>query len=260
MLRFVVISLAIAALAACGNDAPPAAPSAADAQTATVGAPAVTPPWFICDAIDAPSLYLFTREGNVAHVTEYARPSGASMGVTDYQISEREDAAGSFYTPLTRNGADDGFVREINIGNIETPGSAYTQLMDAIKLGDREIRCRWLPRTRVAAFTGRRSFVISEDADGDLIYTAFDFARAPSAQPIELSENGRSTAFSVEVRGGHENVRPDGADFTFAARDGYTYHVGVANTWTGQLQVERDGAVIQTEPLAAFIVGQAGED
>lgn len=241
------------ALAACSPAAPPPAATTTTA-TASLAAPA---PWFICDAIDAPSLFLFTRDGDVAHVSEFERPSGASEGAVDLQIGEGEGAAGSIYTPLTRDGADAGFVRELNPGALEHQGIAYTPLISSIKLGEREVACRWLPRTRVQGFTGRRSFVISEDADGDLIYTTFDFAAAAGAQPIDLSDNGRSTAFSVEVRGGSENVRPDGADFRFAGRDGYAYHVSLVNAGSAQLQVERNGAVIQTEPLTAFIVGQA---
>lgn len=250
-----LISCLLLALAACSPATPPPAPTTA---TTVASTSAATPaPWFICDAIDAPSLFLFTRDGDVAHVSEFERPSGASEGAVDLQIGEGEGAAGSIYTPLTRDGADAGFVRELNPGALEHQGIAYTPLISSIKLGEREATCRWLPRTRVQGFTGRRSFVISEDADGDLIYTTFDFAAAAGAQPIDLGDNGRSTAFSVEVRGGSENVRPDGADFRFAGRDGYAYHVSLVNAGAGQLQVERNGVVIQTEPLTAFIVGQA---
>ena len=78
--------------------------------------------------------------------------------------------------------------------------------------------------------------------------------------PIDQSDNGRSTRFSVEVRGGEENIRPDGSDYTFAGRDGYSYHVSLKNDGTGQLQVLRNGAAVQSEPLTAYIVGQGRPD
>src|SRR6185436_20100374 len=116
---------------------------------------------------------------------------------------------------------------------------------------------RWLPRTRVAGFTGRRSFVIHEDADGDLIYTTFDFANA-ATQPIDQSDNGRSTAFSVEARDGREQLRADSAEFSFNGRGVFSYRIDLSlAAGTGTLKVLRNGAEVQSEPLTAFLVGQA---
>lgn len=105
-------------------------------------------------------------------------------------------------------------------------------------------------------FTGRRSFVVHEDADGDLIYTSYDFADASSAQTIELSDNGRTTTFSNEVRGGVENVTPESTQFRFNTLDRYTYVVTIETGGSGTLEVLHNGAWTQGEPLIA--VQQAG--
>ncbi|MBI3437493.1 MAG: hypothetical protein HY054_02350 [Proteobacteria bacterium] len=260
-----LLFLAAVMLAACGNptNSAPATTTHAAAATSTRVAARVTqsPIWFFCDGIDAPVVYLFanTESQNQVRFIEYDKRSGATVRSLDLQLGDGEGAAGSIYTPLLQNGQDFGHVRQVNAGNFETPAAAYTTPYTSVQIGDHNVECRWLPRTRVAAFTGRRSFVIHEDADGDLIYTTFDFANA-ATQPIDQGDNGRSTRFSVEVRGGQESVRPDGSDFTFPGRDGFSYHVALKTDGSGQLQVLRNGAQVQSEPLTAFIVGQASQD
>lgn len=250
-MRRAALAFALAlALAACGQSTESATPPAEPAQQA-----AVTPPWFICDAVSAPVLLVFERDGSTAHVAQYDKPDGAIVQRTDYTLGESEGAAGSVYTALMQNGAEAGHVREINSGMLETPASAYTPAYTSVRFGDRDIACRWMPRTRLFGFTGRRSFVVHEDRDGDLIYTTYDFVGAANAQSIELSENGRTTSFSVEVRGGEENVGPNGAIYRFAGQDGYAYTVSINRDGTGQLDVSRNDTPVQSEPLIAFQQG-----
>lgn len=192
-------------------------------------------------------------------MVEYDKSTGATVRTVDLQTGEGDGAAGSIYTPLTKDGADFGNVRQINAGMLETPAAAYTTPYTSVQIENRNVTCRWLPRTRVAGFTGRRSFVISEDADGDLIYTTYDFAHA-NTQPIHLSDNGRSTAFSVEVRNGQEQVSPTGSVFTFLGRDGFSYRISLTNGQPGQLAVLRGGAMVQSEPLLGVVQGQAEAD
>ena len=253
--------LAAATLAACGNPATAPAPPASAPVTSAQVVANQSQIWFFCDGIDAPVIYLFAdspSDGQVRFI-EYDKRSGATVRSLDLGVGEGEGAAGSIYTPLTQNGQDFGHVRQVNSGNFETPGAAYTTPYTSVLIGGREVSCRWLPRTRVAAFTGRRSFVIHEDADGDLIYTTFDFANA-AIEPIDQSGNGRSTRFSVEVRGGQESVRPDGSDYAFTGRDGFSYRISLKIDGSGQLQVLRNGAPVQSEPLTAYLVGQASQD
>jgi hypothetical protein len=246
-MRRAALALVIA-LAACGQTSePPAAPEPPPVT--------VTPPWFICDAIDAPVLLTLVRENGVVHIAQYDKPNGALIQRTDYTIGAQEGAAGSVYTTLLQNGAEAGAIRQINPGMLETPGVAYTPPFTSVRIGEREISCRWMPRTRVSAFTGRRSFVVHEDQDGDLIYTTYDFPAAAQAQQIELSENGRSTTFSVEVRGGEEQMSARGVTYRFAGEDGFAYVVTLNRDGTGQLDVMREGADVQSEPLIAYQQG-----
>jgi hypothetical protein len=59
-MRYALLA-AIALIAACGQSEPPPPLPVAAATTATA-------PWFICDAIDAPVLLVFERDGATARV------------------------------------------------------------------------------------------------------------------------------------------------------------------------------------------------
>jgi hypothetical protein len=107
------------------------------------------------------------------------------------------------------------------------------------------------------AFTGRRTVVVHEDADGDLIYSTYDTA-SNSGAAIELSENAVTTPFSLEVRGGEEMVDADGATYSFA-HEAFRYVLRVGRDGEGALDVYRDGedAPIQSEALIAAETGDA---
>src|SRR5690606_23752610 len=125
---------AAALLCACSQSEPPPLPEA-PAQT-------VTPAWFICDAVNAPVLLVFERDGRTARVAQYAKPTGEIVQRTEYGLGEGDGAAGSIRTPLIQNGAEAGAIREINADALETPGSAYTPVYPSVRLGDREISDR----------------------------------------------------------------------------------------------------------------------
>jgi hypothetical protein len=246
------IALAAAlSLAACeqAEPPPPLPPSQrAEAQT-----------WFICDAINAPAILLFERSGAVVRVAQYEKPTGAIVQRTEYAIGSQEGAAGSLYTTLMQNGAEAGVIRQTNPGVLETPAAAYTTPYTSVRLGEREVSCRWLPRTRLMGFTGRRTIVVHEDADGDLLYTSYDFPRAAEAQLIELSEGGRTTTFSLEARGGAEQVSPNAVRYEFEA-DAETTITVVVNGGLGRVDVRRRGPELaQSEDLIAFLQGDAAD-
>jgi hypothetical protein len=239
-------------VAACGQAEPP--PPLPEPQQE-----AATRTWFICDAIDAPTLLVFERDGTTARVAQYEKPSGAIAQRTDYTIGGQEGAAGSLYTTLIQNGVEAGVVRQINPGMLETPAAAYTTPFTSVRLGEREISCRWLPRTRLMSFTDRRTIVVNEDVDGDLLYTAYDFATAAQAQPIELSEGGRTTTFSFEARDGSEEISPTGARYEFQA-DAETTITVIVESGAGRVEVRRRGPEPgQTEDLIAYVQGDAAE-
>ena len=255
-MRYMVFACAVSALAACGQStAPPDLPPPTVSVRPT--------PWLICDGIDAPVLLLFADspdDGRV-RVERYDKTTGAIVSHEEINTSPGDAAAGSVYTQLMRDGANIGAVRQINPGMMETPGAAYTTPFTSVALDDLQLSCRWLPRTRLFGFTGRRSFVVHEDADGDLIYTTFDFGPGADTRPIDLSENGRSTTFSVEVRGGEERrPLPGSVEFRFTGADNYSYVISASGDGTGALDVERAGQAVQSEPLIAYQLGQAEQE
>lgn len=248
-------SLAVALLmltAACERAEPPPLP--APAQTAYVQ------PWFICDGIDAPALFVFERDGDTVRVAQYDKPNGALIERSEYTIGEGEGAAGSVYTSLMLDGREAGQVREINAGMLETPAAAYTPVYSSVRFNERNVSCRWLPRTRLMGFTGRRTIVISEDQDGDLLYHSYDFAGAEAAQAIDLSENGRTTTFSLEVRDGAETTTPGGVRYSFQADVETEIEVTIDSAGIGRVTVRRHGPTpVQTEDIIAYVLGSGAD-
>jgi hypothetical protein len=249
-MRFVFLALGLLT-AACGQATPPPPPEPAPEAASWT--------WFICDAIDAPVILVFERDGTSARVAQYDKPSGAIRQRTEYTIGAQEGAAGSVYTTLLQGGAEAGAIRQINPGMLETPAAAYTTPFTSVRLGEREISCRWLPRTRLMGITGRRTIVVHEDADGDLIYTSYDFMTASQAQEVELSDGARTTTFSFEAREGTEQAGRNTARYEFRA-DVETDIVVTVEGGAGRVDVRRHGPEpAQTEDLIAFVQGDAAE-
>lgn len=251
-MRYAIVAAA-ALLSACGQAEPPAPLPQPPAQVAQSA-------WFICDAINAPVILVFERDGSTARVAQYGKPNGEIVQRTEYQLGEQDAGAGSIYTALMQNGVEAGAIRQINSGMLETPGAAYTPVYSSVRLGDRDLSCRWMPRTRLMGFTGRRTIVVSEDGDGDLLYHSYDFATAADAQPIELSENGRTTTFSLELRDGAETLAPDGTRYDFRADVETDISVALDQTGAGHIEVRRHGgAPLQSEDLIAYVAGSGAE-
>ncbi|HRO04537.1 MAG TPA: hypothetical protein PLS69_13120, partial [Terricaulis sp.] len=180
-----------------------------------------------------------------------SKQDGALVERTAYQLGAEEGAAGSVYLTLMQNGAEAGAIRRLNTGMMETPTAAYTTPFTEVRLGEENVQCRWLPRTRVMAITGKRTIVLHEDGDGDLIYTSYDFAAAAEARPVELAENARTSTFSAEVRGGEENVGADGESYTFR-REAFAYNVTIERDGEGALQVTGARQPLAAEPFIAL--------
>lgn len=251
-MRYTLVAAAVL-LSACGQPAPP---EPLPAPTA----PVTPSTWFICDAINAPVILVFERNGTTARVAQYGKPNGEIVRRTEYQLGDAEGAAGSIYTTLMQNGIEAGAIRQINSGMLETPGAAYTPVYSSVRIGDRELSCRWMPRTRLMGFTGRRTIVVSEDRDGDLLYHSYDFATAAEARPIELSENGRTTTFSLEVRDGAETLSPEGTRYDFRADIETDIAVSIDATGAGRTEVRRHGPdPLQSEDLIAYVAGSGAE-
>jgi hypothetical protein len=248
-MRRTAIAIALA-LIACGAPEPPPLPA-----PPALAAPAT---WFICDALNMPAVLVFERDGGAVRVAHYDKPNGALVQRTEYQLGAEEGAAGSVYVTLLQNGAEAGAIRRLSTGVMEAPVAAYTTPFTSVRLGESEAQCRWMPRTRVLGITGKRTVLLHEDGDGDLIYTSYDFADAAAARAVELAENGRTTTFSAEVRGGGEDVGADGETYAFRAGP-ITYSVGIERNGAGALQITGTPTPQAAEPFIALQRGVGAE-
>lgn len=243
LIRFALI-ITLLTLAACGQPAPPPPLPAPPAQAA----PAT---WFICDALNRPTVLVFERDGGAVRVARYDKPNGALVERAEYQIGPEQGAAGSIYLTLLQNGAEAASIRRLNTGVLETPTAAYTTPFTSVRIGEEAVQCRWLPRTRVMAISGKRTIVLHEDGDGDLIYSSYDFADAAGARAVELANNARTSTFSVEIRGGEEQVGADGESYRFAAGS-VAYAIMIERNGAGALQVTGTPAPQAAEPFIAL--------
>ncbi len=263
--RFAAAALALVmiaplALTACGQSrAPEPEPQTAPASGVVAARPGEVA--LLCDAINEPTILTATepdatgvftvREYNKANNGDLTRERRARWG-------EEEGAAGSRIQPINdENGAMIASVRWLNEGMLEDASAAYTPPLVGVQIeGGPTLDCRWYARTRALGFTGQRSFVVAEDADGDLIYRSFDFSNAARAQRVELDGAQRTTTFNVEVRDGREMTRPDVTQFEFD-NQGITYRVFTAANAPPALSVLRGGNVAQSDAITAYQAPQA---
>ncbi|MFN3464187.1 MAG: hypothetical protein ACK4X1_08920 [Terricaulis sp.] len=214
----------------------------------------VPPPWFICDSINSGAVIVFDRNPNGdVRVAEYQKSDGSIVQRIGYFVGDEEGAAGSVNTELVRDQGSDGWVRQTNAGMLETPGSAYTPRFVSAQLDGRDVQCRWLPRTRVIGFSSRRSFVVHEDANGALTYTAYNFTDA-STRALDGAENARTTPSSLELTGGVAGHTAEATTYTFETQ-GFRYVLSLNRDGTGSLDVTRDGAPLSNEPLIGYQQG-----
>ncbi len=245
------IAAVFLALAVVGCNQQAEAPAAPEEEQVFMRVP---PPWFICDSINSGAVIVFDRnpDGDV-RVAEYQKSDGSIVQRIGYFVGDEEGAAGSVNTELVRDQGSDGWVRQTNAGMLETPGSAYTPRFVSALLDGRDVQCRWLPRTRVIGFSGRRSFVVHEDASGALTYTAYNFTDA-STRPVDGAENARTTTSSLELTGGLAGQTPEATTYTFETQ-GFRYVLSLNRDGTGSLDVTRDGAPLSNEPLIGYQQG-----
>lgn len=237
------------ALAACGQTTE--APPAQQEESVYIRVP---PPWFICDSINQPAVLVFDRNGLDVRIAEYAKADGSILQRNGYSYGDEDAGAGSVNIELYRDGGADGWARYTNPGMLETPASAYTARFVSLRLDGRDIQCRWRPRTRVLAFTSRRSVVVHEDASGALTYSAYNFADAANQRATDGAENARTTAASLELSGGVSSETPQATLYTFETQ-GFRYMLTLNRDGTGALDVTRDGAPLQSEPLIGYQIG-----
>lgn len=244
----IAAAVLVLVLAACGQtaEAPPAEETSAVVR--------VPPPWFICDSINLPAVFVFDRNGQDVRIAEYTKVDGSIAQRNGYSYGDEDAGAGSVSIELYREGEADGAARYTNPGMLETPASAYTARFTSLRLDSRDIQCRWMPRTRVLGFTTRRSIVVHEDASGALTYSAYNFADAENARATDGAENARTTAASLELKNGAAAETAQATTYTFETQ-GFRYLLTLNRDGTGNLDVTRDGAPLQNEPLIGYQIG-----
>lgn len=254
------VLLAPLSLSACGQSrAPEPAPETAPATGVVAPRPGAVA--LLCDAINEPTVLTATEPDatGVFVLNEYSKTTNGDLTRTRRaRWGQEEGAAGSRIRPINdESGAPIANVRWLNEGMLEEPSEAYTAPLAGVQLeGGASLDCRWYARTRVLGFTGQRSFVVAEDADGDLIYRSFDFSNAARAQRLELDGAQRTTTFNVEVRDGREMTRPEITQFEFD-NQGVTYRVFTAADAPPALSVLRGQTVTQSDTITAYQAPQA---
>src|SRR5262249_19031675 len=97
--------------------------------------------WFLCDGIDAPSIFVASEpDANAAFtLREFDKTRGALTSERRLVRGGEEGAAGSVITTLLENGAEAGSVRTVNPDVLTEPSAAFTPPVSSLRLGDRMI-------------------------------------------------------------------------------------------------------------------------
>lgn len=217
------------------------------------------PAWFVCDGIDRPVVHVVGALDARAGVTvwNYAK-HGFATSRTAYTLGNSDAGAGSIGFPLhayPRGRVHVGSFRALNAGALLDPESATTGIFSAVTQGRQTTRCRWLPGTRLALITARRSVFVTRER-GELVYRSFDFDARPRP-----TADGRSTAASLTLRGGVVARGLEGPETdhdVYVFRNGrYAYRVRVSRDSAepgAGLSIVRDGRTIQSATAAAYTV------
>lgn len=213
------------------------------------------PAWFLCDALDAPTIQVVGKPDAKRRlvIAAYSKTRPGAPLIHDYDLGPADPGAGNIHYALSQNGAEVGFLHAVNPGMLERPGLALTPTFTSLRLDGRELSCRWLEGTRLIGFDDRRTFVVTQDAAGRLRYQTFDFADTAKARALPPDGAQRTTASTLDIGNGVESVTKDGAIFQFL-NNGYSYKVQVPSrpSAPASVQVTHSGRVIQREVLAAY--------
>jgi hypothetical protein len=233
--------LAPLALAACDREqATPGAPAkvTSDAPPAPAAAP---PSWFLCDALNAPTVLVVSHPDANRSVTILSidkadlHPPVAAL----YALGDQDPGAGSVTQTLSRDGAEVGFLKWINPGMLPQPAEATTPAITTVKLDETTLSCRWLARTRLFGVAAGRTVLVTDADDGPLLRT-FDF-KAPPGYRVMPDGAQRSSSPTLRIAAG----KLQGASYVFA-NEGYGYTVDRAG-----VAVTQDAQATSKEPFIA---------
>lgn len=186
----ILAALAVASvLAACGQ-----APSPQTAAEAPDAPPA--PIWFICDAVDAPTILIAeqTDEKGFVRLREFDKKRGRFLKDRQLTRGTPDQGAGSIMTPLKENDAEVGAVRAVNPGMMEPPQSAIEPFVTQAQLDGRSLACRYDAAMVAIGFSEQRSVLVTRDAAGVIGLRAFDFKSTTSEPSLTVETGAQETA------------------------------------------------------------------
>ena len=221
----------------------------AAARTFWRAADAVRPAWFICAPLDGADVTVAGLPDGQGRIS-LAQP--LSKGPPDsYRLGEPDPGAGQVYWPLSSGGRRVGELHAFNPGMIDNPRDATTPTFTSIRIAGAQWNCRWLARTRIAGFSARRAFVVTQMAGGGFEYRSFDFKDAAKARRIEDQGADQTNTPSLDIKGGRATA--EGFEFR---RGGFIYQV-IASPAGGAIRVVDNGRTSVREPLIAWTIAPA---
>lgn len=193
--------------------------------------------WFICDAQNAPEAVVVGKpdKANKVQVTRFDKKGAGKYRFQTYSLGEADGAAGHTYYALSLAGKEAGSIRVTNPGVLDHPELAFTDAITALELQGQELECRWELGTRFLGMNTRRTVLVTQTPEGQLVYQSFDFNN-PTDKP------------SLEIRGG----KSTGNGFVFE-NNGYAYSLRIASS-RATLTVQQGAKTVSSQTFTAFTV------
>jgi hypothetical protein len=248
-------SLALLAFLAAS---PAYAAGSPDDSATRINAAPVRDGWFVCDAVSGPYALFAGKIANGSSIVTLLDRRTGRFDTQSYQVAQADPGAGQVNWALSQNGREAGAVHGVNPAMIDDNGATVPPIMD-VKIGDKQLDCRFLAHTRFIGVDSRRSVVVTETPQG-LVYQSFKFAtRGPVTNPDGMQLSNKPT---LRLLGGSEIVG-DRSGFRFADA-GTVYTVQRAKGLAaGALVVTRGGKLVETEKLVGYTyappIGRAPE-
>ncbi|KQN25541.1 hypothetical protein ASE86_04770 [Sphingomonas sp. Leaf33] len=234
----------------------PPSPRADRAAAFVAGKDGWTPILYLCDGVDGSQVAAVSA----TTLRTFAKP-GMSATMRTIALGAEDAGAGSIWRDMTRGGETVGAVRSINPGMLGMAEATTLPTLSSVRLGDRETRCRWLPRARLLIVAPRRSAIVTREADGSYTYRSFDYARPGPVS--EGGEAGTSSTPTVDVRGGRLIAAPAGQEIYEFSAAPWVYRVA-ASARTGapgaSVTVLKDGREVSRAEAITYEMAAARVD
>lgn len=237
------------AIAGCGPSETEKAAEAAKANLAVVLDPAQgSGVWFICDALNAPTVIQSSRPdaGGEVTVLNLDKAGMHPPSAKRYKLGAAQETPDGVVRTLSLDGAEVGHVRTLAASALPDPAAVTTAPVVEVKLDEATLSCRWLAHTRLVGLTTGRVVTVTAEAEGP-VYRTFEFKDAEKAQALNPGAAQRSSTPSLEIKGGRT------IDENYAFTNGaFTYSVG-----EGGITTLENGRVTSGEPFVGALTVKA---